>query len=1650
MKKTFKTILVILFVLLVVFAVFNCYRYFTSGKQEIKISMSKQAYTNSDFYVSIIAQKNGIDTKDTKAKIKLLDSKGKKVKNVKITTEDENTKISIPDIETGKYIVKAEVSSSAGRDKIEKEIYISNSNQENITITFDKGIYKPGDTVQFRALITSKENDKPEKKDVNVCIYDGNDNKVYNENVSSSDYGILSGEFKLADEVNSGNYKFVVKTDGVETTKQFKVNPYITPKYEVKITFDKENYLVGDNAQINIRSNYFFGEPVSDANYKVYIDGEVYKTVTADETGIASIDYQIKDAKAYSVKVEAVDESNYYVEETSSFVAGTDIFEIDLLPEYGSLIGGRKNDVYVFTHTADKKPVKAYITVLSGNTSKQVATDENGIGKFSIDVDSVKTNNTYYYDYGYNYNNGTSTQEFSISAENMDGEKINKDVRLDVKSKSLLVSTDKVKYNQGDDITVKLESDLSEANTRNIYFIKNGKTVKMISTTSDEAKVNLDDCYGLVDIYVTENRTTSFQKTIFIKPSKELNINIKVDKEEYKPGEDIKISFETTDESKSKVESALLVSMLDQSILSLADNDLSINNIKLALQDINFSDELDAATLYTSILDDSSEQTVMALLLKQENKDPNISEETRVNYEAKEKALTASILAGIAIVVIVIVYTYAKFPKFRVFCQHLINLLIMITAINIFAYSIYDEYFWHDFDYNWITVGIIGILFLSVYILWLSKHNKKIFRTSVSIILSTIVAMAIALLVLWIDENNINFWIPLGILAVVLLIFSIVKKVSEAKNLKINKVFDKISKEIIYILKFIVAGICSAIIAQIVYAITDIEEINIAISLILVYFFNYKFNGLGKDEKEGKEEKRELTTNSVGFYILLVLATVGVIAIIAVLNSVRTFSGNIGGPVYYDEPVFEVEDSFTRKGTTDFSDGLLPRPTSSVDNINQIVEEATQNTAQPAQNTVQPAQNVQTTDEHVRNVFLESMCFIPELIAQNGHADLDLKLSDNITTWTIQTVGNTKDGKIGYGNLDTVKVFKEFFVDFELPKNLTETDKVSIPVTIYNYTENEINAQLKVKEDSWFKLDGDITKNITVSGNASNLVYIPITVLEKGNHKFRVEVTSGELTDIVEKDLTVTPNGYKIEKVVSSGVAEGRISEDILILDDILEGTGTAKVKLYASAAAQTVEGMENIFRMPTGCFEQISSSLYPNILALKYMEDNEIVDENLKARALEYINSGYQKILTYEVKGESGGYSLYGNSPAETVLTAYGLMEVSDLKSVYSVDENVTNKMTEFLYHKQNSNGTFEITGSHLGGANSSEKNSLNAYITWALSEANPKDERLKKSVQYLKDELDNITDNYTLALIANVLANVEDKDVNNVVKRLVNNVINDGDQTYIDSTIRDYYGSYSTSQAMQTTALTSMALSKTASNINLNKQFINYLISKKDTYGTWYSTQATILSLKALNQFNAKERLANQTIKVKVNSDEKTIEIKDNPLEYYELKFDNLQKENKLSIDIQKGSGYYEVVEEYYIPYDKVDNSESDIKVTVDYNNNLSVNDVLSAKVKLVNENKDTIKNAMVTISVPQGFTTVENSLMEMEAKGIIAKYEMNYKTVNLYISDFENSEVIDLDVQFRALYPVEITGLSVRAYDYYNPQVEGNFIPVELKVK
>ena len=116
-----------------------------------------------------------------------------------------------------------------------------------------------------------------------------------------------------------------------------------------------------------------------------------------------------------------------------------------------------------------------------------------------------------------------------------------------------------------------------------------------------------------------------------------------------------------------------------------------------------------------------------------------------------------------------------------------------------------------------------------------------------------------------------------------------------------------------------------------------------------------------------------------------------------------------------------------------------------------------------------------------------------------------------------------------------------------------------------------------------------------------------------------------------------------------------------------IDGASTIWVKLYPGAFSQVVDGLDGMLGMPGGCFEQTSSSTYPDVLILNYLKTTKHLNPEIQMKAEQYINVGYQRLVTFECK--NGGFSWFGNEPAHQVLTAYGLLEFADMAKVHDVD---------------------------------------------------------------------------------------------------------------------------------------------------------------------------------------------------------------------------------------------------------------------------------------------------------------------------------------------------------------------------------------------
>lgn len=146
----------------------------------------------------------------------------------------------------------------------------------------DRPIYRPGQTVYFKAIMRAEQDVKysllPEDTPVTVRVRDTRDNIVQTFDLVTNEFSSVNGKFQLADGAMPGTYAIEVIIDDESFRQDFKVQDYRKPEIQASITTDAEKYVAGDAYTITVQADYFFDEPVANAKVTVrqYRLGKTY------------------------------------------------------------------------------------------------------------------------------------------------------------------------------------------------------------------------------------------------------------------------------------------------------------------------------------------------------------------------------------------------------------------------------------------------------------------------------------------------------------------------------------------------------------------------------------------------------------------------------------------------------------------------------------------------------------------------------------------------------------------------------------------------------------------------------------------------------------------------------------------------------------------------------------------------------------------------------------------------------------------------------------------------------------------------------------------------------------------------------------------------------------------------------------------------------------------------------------------------------------------------------------------------------------------------------------------------------------------------------------------------------------------------------
>ena len=136
----------------------------------------------------------------------------------------------------------------------------------------DRPVYRPGDTVQFKAIIRRQDGDRlllPTDREIKVTIEDSAHNTVLQKTYTLSPFGSLNGSLALPATATLGYYSITLPHGFY--TGSFQVEEYKKPDYFVKVTPEKQRVLQGESIKATIEARYYFGEPVTNAKVKYVV-----------------------------------------------------------------------------------------------------------------------------------------------------------------------------------------------------------------------------------------------------------------------------------------------------------------------------------------------------------------------------------------------------------------------------------------------------------------------------------------------------------------------------------------------------------------------------------------------------------------------------------------------------------------------------------------------------------------------------------------------------------------------------------------------------------------------------------------------------------------------------------------------------------------------------------------------------------------------------------------------------------------------------------------------------------------------------------------------------------------------------------------------------------------------------------------------------------------------------------------------------------------------------------------------------------------------------------------------------------------------------------------------------------------------------------
>jgi CD109 antigen len=693
--------------------------------------------------------------------------------------------------------------------------------------------------------------------------------------------------------------------------------------------------------------------------------------------------------------------------------------------------------------------------------------------------------------------------------------------------------------------------------------------------------------------------------------------------------------------------------------------------------------------------------------------------------------------------------------------------------------------------------------------------------------------------------------------------------------------------------------------------------------------------------------------------------------------------------------------------------------------------------------------------QRVRQYFPETWLWQNVITDSDGKASVQVVVPDTITTWMLRAVALSKDNGLGVAE-DQLTAFQPFFLSADLPYSAIRGEEFPVKVAIYNYLDQPQSVLVQIDNADWFDLLDESQKTVEIAPNEVGGVEFNIKPTQLGVGELKITARSNQAADAVIKTLIVEPEGVARENVQNLVLSAGNSTVvNTNIPAFVVDGSGRAYIAVTSSYLTQTIDGLDALIQMPFGCGEQNMILFAPDVYITKYLKESGQLKPEIMAKAEKLMITGYQRELTYQ--RSDGSFSAFGDNDEQgsLFLTAFVLKCFSQAKDLIYIDDSVLAQAEKWITDHQNADGSFDSVGfvAHqdlMGGLKG--KTALTAYVAIALLEAGDEADAAK-AIGYLEGELDNIDNAYTMAITAYALELAGSPLTGQAHDKLMGmaqedeNGLHWGDVSKVepldqkDGDIMPFRPmEMNRSNAIEATGYATLALIKNGDAFDASRA-AKWLVSQRNAYGGYGSTQDTVVALQALIEYCTNARAdVDLTVTINAGGEVKQLSIKQNNFDVLQMMEVPVNGEVTIST-AGRGDAIAQVVERYNLP--EAEKGDEILKINVNYDTTrVEVNDLVKVSVDLEYNPPIEMKAEMVVldVSVPTGFSPVAESIDKVIAgNDNIKRYEIAGRKVIFYIEDMQPGDKVSFSFDVRALYPVTAKGVSSQAYSYYNPDIK-----------